>query len=168
MLYIFRCIQCIFHPSSAHTSTLNIPYIGKPSLLKYFTYQFFTLVFLLLETLVKFKHGRNLSLLHFFVGMGTNEHFLTAKNSQCINICTVLCSFNPIQGLIYRGVGGHLPPLGELLPPLDFLKVNTLYALLPPPTFWKLSVCPPSHIFCMQHCHPYTISLCSLYSLSDL
>ena len=41
-----------------------------------------------------------------------------------------------------------LPPLGELLP-LDFLKVNTSYSPSPPYIFGN-SVCPPSHIFCMQ------------------
>ena len=49
------------------------------------------------------------------------------------------------------GEGGPLPPLGELLPPLDFCKVNTLYTPLPPVHFENSEFAPPNHIFCMQH-----------------
>ena len=49
-----------------------------------------------------------------------------------------------------RGVG-TFPPRGNFAP-LDFCKVNTSYIqLLFPPTFWKLSLYPPSHTFCTQY-----------------
>ena len=51
----------------------------------------------------------------------------------------------------FRGQGGPLSPLGELLSPLDFVKLIHRIPLCPP-TFWKHSVCPSSHIICVQHC----------------
>ena len=47
---------------------------------------------------------------------------------------------------VYIYTGLHLG--GGIVPLLNLLHcIRTSF----PPTFWKLSVCPPSHIFCMQH-----------------
>ena len=50
------------------------------------------------------------------------------------------------------GGRGDFAPLGELLPPLDFCKVNISYTPSPPLHFGNSQFAPPSHIFCTQHC----------------
>ena len=60
---------------------------------------------------------------------------------------SIIYSNIPYIGIIkasFRGTGG-LFPLGELLPPRLLYIIYTIA----PPTFWKNSVYPPSHIFCI-------------------
>ena len=65
-----------------------------------------------------------------------------------------------------------MPPLGELLPPLDFCKVNTLYTPLPPYILETLSL-PPLTTFsvystALERCFTYkylSLSFCYILTL---
>ena len=86
---------------------------------------------------------------------------------QCVCVCVARGCGRWVWLTLSRatlGEGIVLSPPGEFLPHLDFGKlIHRIH--LHPPTFWKFSVCPPSHIFFIQP--PYSPHRCHVCAISE-